>query len=86
MLYDESIFYVTTEDGQTIKLSAEEAYAKGIARNKITFDTPSSDVSMKSFNKVEKEAVWQNPGMKYVTLTITIKDGVKYSEVVKVNM
>nr|WP_315021731.1 hypothetical protein [uncultured Aminipila sp.] len=82
MMYDESIFYVTDEDGKTIKLSAEEAYAKGIARNKITFDTDKTDVSMKSFNKVEKEATWQHKGLKHITLTITIKDGIKYSDVV----
>lgn len=64
MLYDDSTFTVTTEDGDTIKLSAQEAYAKGIASNKFTFDTDSSDVSMKSINKVEKEAVWQHRGTK----------------------
>nr|WP_315022985.1 hypothetical protein [uncultured Aminipila sp.] len=86
MLYDDSVFYVTDEEGNTIKLSAEEAYAKSIARNKFTFDTPSSDVSMKSFNKVEKEATWQHRGTKTVTLTVTLKDGVTLSDVVELKM
>jgi len=86
MLYDDSVFYITDKDGNEIKLSAEEAYKKGIASNKFTFDTPSSDVSMKSFNKVEKEATWQHRGIKTVTLTITLKDGKKLSDVVEVNM
>lgn len=85
-LTDYSKFYITTEDGKKITLSAREAYAKGIASYDYSFDSPRSDYSVKKFNSVEREVVYESPGLKTATLTVTLKDGVKYSDIIEIKM
>lgn len=82
MLYDESEFYLTDEEGKTVTLSAQEAYAKGVASSRYYFDSPSSEYTVKKYNSVEREVSFNHYGDKTITLEVTLKDGSKmYSEV-----